>query len=191
MKYLKMKTRKTYKIVSCLKKSRRAGIDILFIAALISLGGMQQASSSKLASRVVDSPSIRVIDGDTIYIGNSKIRIFGIDAPELSQICFKDRKEVKCGEASKVALMSLIKMGTLKCLILNKDRYKRDISTCAVDGNDIGRLMVSSGWALNYEPYSKGAYQNDELEARKEKRGVWSMQFIEPWNWRKGSRTYR
>jgi endonuclease YncB( thermonuclease family) len=40
---------------------------------------------------------IRVTDGDTIRIGDRRIRLYGIDAPEIKQICLKDNLEWKCG----------------------------------------------------------------------------------------------
>ena len=41
----------------------------------------------------VSSNTVHVIDGDTIKIGNKKIRFSGIDAPELNQYCFKNEKK--------------------------------------------------------------------------------------------------
>ena len=47
-----------------------------------------------------------------------------------------------------------------------KDRYKRSISICYVDGKDINSLMVKKGWALAYRKYSK-KYISNEINAKK------------------------
>ena len=44
----------------------------------------------------------RIIDGDTIHIGNNKIRLHGIDAPEINQDCSYNNEDWKCGQLSKL-----------------------------------------------------------------------------------------
>ena len=65
-----------------------------------------------------------------------------------------------------------------------KDRYKRSISICYVDENDINSLMVKRGWALAYRKYSK-KYVKDEAIAKLNNAGMWSGKFIAPWKWRR------
>ena len=50
----------------------------------------------------------RVVDGDTIWIGEAKIRLWGIDAPESGQTCHRDGQPWRCGEAATEALRRLI-----------------------------------------------------------------------------------
>ena len=50
----------------------------------------------------------RIIDGDTIWIGETKIRLYGIDAPEARQLCRRDGQSWRCGEAATEALRRLI-----------------------------------------------------------------------------------
>lgn len=128
----------------------------------------------------------RVIDGDTIRHNDNVIRFWGIDAPEINQRCLKkDGSEYKCGYKSKQALELLIKDKPLVCKYINKDRYDRDIAKCFVNGSDIGSLMVSLGWAVDYKRYSKGYYQPDQFQAQQDKRGIWEGEFIEPEDFRK------
>ena len=50
----------------------------------------------------------RVVDGDTIHIGDTKIRLHGIDAPEAKQECYRvDDSPYRCGEAATDALRVL------------------------------------------------------------------------------------
>ena len=51
-----------------------------------------------------DTKKVQVIDGDTIHIGTIKYRFFGIDAPEIKQICEKDNKKIQCGILAKIFL---------------------------------------------------------------------------------------
>jgi endonuclease YncB( thermonuclease family) len=58
----------------------------------------------------------RVVDGDTIWIGETKIRLHEINAPEMKQTCQTSKgKERKCGELSKQALQRLVKYQTVTC----------------------------------------------------------------------------
>ena len=128
----------------------------------------------------------QVIDGDTIRHGETVIRFWGIDAPEINQRCLKaDGVEYKCGQDSKTALEVLIQDKPLVCEYINKDRYDRDIARCKVDGLDIGGLMVSLGWAVDYERYSKGHYRAEQYQAQKKRLGIWEGQFQKPSDYRR------
>ena len=59
------------------------------------------------------------------------------------------------------------------------------MARCKVDGMDIGSLMVSLGWAVDYERYSKGHYQVEQFQAQKQGLGLWSGEFIVPSEYRK------
>ena len=128
--------------------------------------------------------SAKVIDGDTIHIGKNKIRLHGIDAPEIKQKCFISNDEWNCGEQSQSNLINLINLRKVNCIIFDKDRYKRDIAECYVDELNINKWMVKNGWAVAYRYYSK-KYINDELYAKKNKIGIWQGIFQNPWDYRK------
>ena len=53
---------------------------------------------------IASEKKIQVIDGDTIHIGKLKYRFFGIDAPEIKQICEKDNTKIQCGVIAKSVL---------------------------------------------------------------------------------------
>jgi endonuclease YncB( thermonuclease family) len=70
---------------------------------------------------VQGSPS--VTDGDTIRMGETRIRLEGIDAPEISQTCSRsDGTPWKCGQQSKAALIDKIGKQTVSCTITGTDR---------------------------------------------------------------------
>jgi len=128
-----------------------------------------------------------VIDADTIEIHGERIRLQGIDAPETSQLCYKDHKPWPCGQRASLALSDKIKDKTLVCTNEGRGRYKRILSTCFVGEENINAWLVMHEYAIAYIRYSKD-YIQEEDRARKEHRGIWSSQFIKPWEWRKGKR---
>jgi endonuclease YncB( thermonuclease family) len=125
----------------------------------------------------------RIIDGDTIVIAGSHIRLHGIDAPESDQTCTDAGNTVwPCGKAATRELLALIAGRPLKCETSGHDRHHRVLAVCALpDGTDINAWMVQQGWALAY--YSR-KYESEEAEAHAAKRGIWASTFIPPWEWR-------
>lgn len=136
------------------------------------------ATTSKIAGIPV------VTDGDTIRIGEERIRLEGIDAPESAQSCQRtDGREWRCGTASTQALTSFVADKAVRCEISGKDRYNRSLGTCFVGAIDINGWMVSQGWAVAYRHYSI-RYISNEDDARLDQRNLWSGAFEMPWQWR-------
>ena len=130
----------------------------------------------------------RIVDGDTIHINQTKIRLHGIDAPETKQECYRvDGTPYRCGEAATDALRVLIGADPVRCEGGAYDRYKRLIAVCFTGGVDLNAKMVRRGWALAYRKYST-AYVAEEADAKANKLGLWRGQFVAPWNWRQGKR---
>lgn len=91
----------------------------------------------------------RVIDGDTIHIGDVRVRLLGVDAPEGKQSCERDGVTWLCGQEAGRALRELVGGQDLNCVEHDLDRYKRSVSVCTLpDGTDIGAWMVSNGHAV-------------------------------------------
>jgi endonuclease YncB( thermonuclease family) len=128
-----------------------------------------------------------VIDGDTIDIKDVRIRLNGIDTPETEQTCTASGLIWHCGiEAAKV-MHRLTKGKTVTCIGNTKDRYGRLIGNCFVGDLDLNATMVESGMALAYRYYSL-EYVEQENIARETKKGLWSGEFVAPWDWRQGKR---
>jgi endonuclease YncB( thermonuclease family) len=131
------------------------------------------------------SGKARVVDGDTLYIGSTKIRLHGIDAPEMKQTCRTSKgKKQLCGQLAKHALQKLVKGHSVTCKGKTRDRYKRLIAVCTVGPFIINAEMVKRGWALAYRIYSKD-YVDDEDDARNREVGMWQGEFMKPWEWRR------
>jgi endonuclease YncB( thermonuclease family) len=126
----------------------------------------------------------RIVDGDTVEIGQTKIRLLGIDAPETDQICL-DTKGDKwaCGIVARDELVRHSNGQVWECTTTGNDPYGRSLASCFIEGEDLSKWMVRSGWALSFIRYSH-AYYADEVAAREARAGLWSGSFIAPWDWR-------
>lgn len=164
-------------------------IGVMFNAALL-------AHVTKAADYWLPIPGllVRVVDGDTIAVGPQRLRIFGIDAPELEQSCTDGRGAAyPCGVLAKQAMTDLIAGTDLKCRTVDRDRYGRPVVICVTQpitlaDLDIGAVMVQKGWALDYTTYSHGAYRTEQETAKAAKLGIWMGSFELPWEWREEHR---
>lgn len=124
--------------------------------------------------------AVRLADGDSLELGGQRIRIEGIDAPELHQNCGTPNTEWACGRRAKEALQKIIEAGEVTCRPVDQDRYGREVSICEVGGRDLGRAMVEQGWAV-----ATGiAYADEQRVARAARRGIWAGPFEMPAEWR-------
>ncbi len=128
---------------------------------------------------------MHVSDGDSLRIDGERIRLWGIDAPELGQRCRHDGQSYDCGKASQAALSSLIGSSQVKCEMVDTDRYGRTVARCFVGGTDLGAAMVRLGWAVDFARYSKGYYAGEQEQAKAAGRGLWGGDFEPPWEWRR------
>lgn len=137
-----------------------------------------------IGSTSVSAQSVRVQDGDTFVLGGQQVRLWGIDAPEYDQPCMKGAVSIPCGDISEAVLESFIGSAVPECEKVATDKLGRWVAKCHVGGSDLGSLMVRSGWAMDYNRYSKGAYSSEENAAKSEKRGLWGTKFEWPWDYR-------
>jgi endonuclease YncB( thermonuclease family) len=126
-----------------------------------------------------------VIDGDTVIISGTHIRLEGIDAPESIQNCTDaGGKQWACGNRATRELRNYIRGREIVCEEKALDRYRRTLAICKLpDGTDINAWMVRQGWAIAYG-FVK-VYQSEQDEAEKAKRGIWAGTFMEPSEWRR------
>jgi len=139
-------------------------------------------NSSPPLSAVAES--VMVHDGDTLRMGSQRVRLWGIDAPELEQTCRQGETSQPCGKQARDALIRLIGQAQVSCSAVDTDRYGRSVARCTANGIDLNRTMVAEGWALDYSTYSHEAYAREQELAQAGGKGIWGMQFQEPWRWR-------
>jgi endonuclease YncB( thermonuclease family) len=128
------------------------------------------------------SGSAHVVDGDTIYVDQARLRLLSMDAFESTQTCTRDGRTYACGEESTRALIRLIGQRPVRCEGDQRDRYKRPLVHCRIGSLDLGREMVRQGWAVSeFGP----EYQRDEESAQAGRLGAWTGTFERPREWRK------
>jgi endonuclease YncB( thermonuclease family) len=148
----------------------------LFAVLLVSLPSFARAAD------VSGVPKVR--DADLIQIGTSRIRLEGIDAPSVDQLCLNTKGERwTCGIAAREELIKYTGNKSWACHSTRIDRRGRLIARCEVDGEDIQKWLVTNGWALAY-PRQSHVYEADQTAAREAKAGMWQGAFIAPWDWR-------
>jgi endonuclease YncB( thermonuclease family) len=139
------------------------------------------------AVAAIGSETVRVHDGDTFTVGRVRWRLWGIDAPELKQSCPSSSGATACGISAREHLRELIGDDAVSCTEAGRS-YDRAVGRCSAGGVDLSAAMVRDGFAVEYARYSRGAYADDEVEARKHRRGIWSHggSLGAPWEFRHG-----
>ena len=134
---------------------------------------------------------VKIVDGDTINLNGDKIRFSGIDAPESfykgrEQLCLKKKIIIRCGKLSKDFLIKIIGKNTVTCEKEKKpDKYNRILAECFVKGQSLSKALVKNGFAFDYPKYSKKKYSKFQKYAKKNKLGLWDMEFKFPWDFRR------
>ncbi len=126
-----------------------------------------------------------VVDGDSLLVGTVKVRLFGIDAPEVGQYCKgSDGSRWPCGQHATVALDRLAGGRAVRCEVKDTDSWGRKVCVCKLgDGRDLSTAMVTAGWALAYRRFSND-YVDDETRAESRGVGIWRGSMVPPWKWR-------
>jgi endonuclease YncB( thermonuclease family) len=145
---------------------------ILLLVALIGmrLGGLREIDLSGEA---------HVIDGDTLRVKSQRIRLLGLDAPELHQTCEIKGRDYPCGKRARAFLEDLVKRRNVDCAGEEFDRYGRLLAVCSIGETNLNAQMVLSGWAVSY-----GGYHGEERRARENGQGLWAGKFDWPAEWR-------
>jgi endonuclease YncB( thermonuclease family) len=151
---------------------------LLFALTLFSI-----ANGAALAGDLVGQASI--IDGDTLEIHGTRIRLWGVDTPESSQLCRgEDSLQYRVGAKAANELDAFIARRPVDCSPVNLDQYGRTVAVCSIDGVDLGAWLVGSGLALDWPKYSKGKYDTAQRDAAHAGRGIWEGSYVEPWLFR-------
>lgn len=155
------------------------------VAALIFMASAALPVPAHGAEELTGVPT--VIDGDTIDIRGQRIRLHGIDAPESKQICLVKGAKYRCGQKAALALLDRIGRSSVTCQAKDIDRYGRLVAVCFNGQEDLNGWLVSQGLAVAYRRYSHD-YVGQENGAKASSAGLWSGEFVMPWDWRHGKR---
>ena len=139
-----------------------------------------------IAAKVGEDNAVRLTgrfvaaDGDSLVQDGRRLRLLGIDAPELAQTCRLDGTEWPCGKEARKALSALVSGRDVLCRGAELDKYGRLLVRCHRGDEDLNAAMVRSGLALAY-----GAYEREEEGARAQRLGLWAGDFALPSEWRR------
>jgi endonuclease YncB( thermonuclease family) len=129
----------------------------------------------------------KMIDADILAIGNQRVILWGIDAPERSQPCQSGASNYSCHTAATRELETILSGGDVSCTLMGeRDPFGRLHGECTVGDLSVNGEMVRRGFALAYRDQSE-EYAPQEEEAKAAKVGLWQdgVEFEMPWVWRK------
>lgn len=145
-------------------------VSLLIASALLQAGSPRPAPVHGIA---------RAIDGDSLTVGTTRVRLFGIDAPEYDQLCTRNGARWACGAEAATELSKLVTGRSINCTPTGYDQYQRVLARCSAAGTDVNMTMVRAGFALAYRQYSSD-YIDAEASAKASKRGIWAGTFEAP-----------
>lgn len=127
----------------------------------------------------------RIIDGDSVVVAGTEIRLLGIDAPERDQNCSRGGADWQCGRESGRRLRAFLGGKRVSCSGNNFDKHGRLLAVCRRGDVEVNKWLVEQGWAVSYSDYPA-----TERAARKARRGIWSGTFEQPRDWRERNRGF-
>ena len=127
----------------------------------------------------------RILDGDTLEVAARRVRLFGVDAPELDQLCQRGGHDYYCGRVARAALWDLVGGADVSCAPEGATPAHDGVilATCSAGGVSLNEGMVRSGWALA-DPHAADRYLALQADAEQARRGLWRGEFEPPWHWR-------
>lgn len=157
------------------RRARDAGVAV----AILALTALVVARVGGIGGETIAGAG-RAADGDTLTLDGHRIRLAGIDAPEMAQVCKRAGADWRCGAAARARLAELLRAGPVTCRAQGTDKYGRRLARCENDLGDLGERMVREGLAVAY-----GGYADEEQFARAERKGLWETEFDMPQQWRR------
>ncbi len=134
----------------------------------------------------------RVVDGDTLEIAGRRIRLEGIDAPELGQRCpHRWWGTWAAGRKARRVLKRMVGSRIVTCTSRGYDKYGRMLASCRVGSLELNAEMVRRGMAWAFRRYSQSYVAAEEV-AKLNRAGVWQSACLPAWayrsaRWQKGA----
>lgn len=124
---------------------------------------------------------IRIVDGETLGLGERIVRLAGIAAPGRGEACSgRSGEAFDCGGAATAALTRLVTGRPVSCRIVGQDGFGRGLGECVAGETDLGRTLVGSGFAVA----TAAGLRPAEAAARDARSGLWAHPAGAPATWR-------
>ena len=128
-----------------------------------------------------EASDIRIVDGETLSLGERVVRLAGIAAPTRGESCRGRAGDAfDCGGAATAALTRLVTGRPVACRIVGRDGFGRGLGECEAAGTDLGRSLVGGGFAVA----TASALRGPEATARDSGQGLWAHPAGAPAAWR-------
>lgn len=131
------------------------------------------------------SGTAEAIDGDSLRVGGTEIRLHGVDAPEYRQTCVKGGAWA-CGEEAAGALRQAVQGKQVVCEARDTDVDGRTVARCTANGIDLAESMATFGYAVAL-PGGDPAYEARAARAKALRVGIWASTFDMPADWRRAN----
>ncbi|MDJ0390504.1 thermonuclease family protein [Roseomonas sp. E05] len=132
---------------------------------------------------MAEAALVRVVDGDTLRLGDRTLRLAGLLSPQRGQTCTTaSGVGFDCGAAAAEALARLVEGRDVVCRVQGRDHFGRALGTCKAGALNANAALVEAGWALADEDAPDLA--KAEAAAHDAKRGLWSHLAGAPASWR-------
>jgi endonuclease YncB( thermonuclease family) len=179
-------------------RRRLPALLLLGLALLTVVVGTHRPGPSLAATETVAGQNLTVIDGDTLQSGGDILQLYGIDAPELGQLCLRQGKPWQCGVEAAFTLQKLITLSgsAVTCEAWNDGTTPtgptgEEIRVCMLGKDqELSLSMLRNGYVVAL-PGSFPYYGQIERQAKQTGLGIWGSEFTPPWEWREGQRIAR
>jgi endonuclease YncB( thermonuclease family) len=177
-------------------RSRTTAAPRLAACVLLALViGVHRADHSSAAVTTGAGQDLQVIDGDTLQSGGDIVQLYGIDAPELGQLCWRKGQPWQCGVEAAFALQKLVQLSGMAVIC---ESWHDSTQTSGPNGEvirvcqlghdeDLGMALLRNGHGMAL-PGSFPYYGQLERRAKETGLGIWGSEAVPPWEWRDGAR---
>lgn len=139
----------------------------LLVAGALAVIAADPGAPDRIPADQLSGWPTRITDGDTLRFGAHRLRLSGIDAPEMS---------TPDGEPARRHLAALVATrGPLACEDQGGRTHGRIVARCrTADGADLETLMVEAGWARDFTRHSRARHLPAQLRAMADGKGMWA-----------------
>ena len=130
------------------------------------------------AARAADlEGTASVVSANVIAVGDTRLRLAGIEAPRPDQVCLRDDSEWECGRSAVAYLAEVIASRPVRCTVVAETPGQTPAARCLAGPDDLALKMVLAGFAFAYRREGED-YSELEGVAQRLRRGLWTSDFL-------------